>query len=273
MSERAFRFGVVAATAATGAEWVATARRAEELGYDTLLVPDTLRTLAPLPALAVAAASTRDLRVGTYVLSVPNRAPGLVAWESKTMHLLTGGRFELGLGGGRQGADRDAAALGGHFGTPGERLQRMADTIRAVRESGTPGPPIMVAASKPRMLRLAAEQADIVALGLPPQSTEEELARAAGTLDRGSVELHVNVVAVAESAAAVPEWVSGMVGGGDPRAMAAAGGFAFLLGTPAEIAAVLRRRRAELGISYVGVGAMFMEQLAPVVALLRDTGP
>jgi hypothetical protein len=55
--------------------------------------------------------------------------------------------------------------------------------------------------------------------------------------------------------------------------MAAAGGFAFLLGTPAEIAAVLRRRRAELGISYVGVGAMFMEQLAPVVALLRDTGP
>src|SRR5260370_41567215 len=97
MSERAFRFGVVAATAATGAEWVATAQRAEELGYDTLLVPDTLRTLAPFPALAVAAASTRTLRVGTYVLSVPNRAPGLVAWESKAMHLLTGGRFELGL--------------------------------------------------------------------------------------------------------------------------------------------------------------------------------
>ena len=271
MSERAFRFGIVAATASTGAEWVATARRAEELGYDTLLVPDTLNTLAPFPALATAAASTRTLRVGTYVLSAPNRAPALVAWESKSLHLLTGGRFELGLGGGRPGADRDAAALGGSFGTPGERLQRVADTIRAVRANGTPGPPIMVAASKPRMLRLAAEQADIVALGLPPQATEQELARVVGTLDRGSLELHVNVVAVAESADAVPEWVSRMVGG-DPRAMAAAGGFAFLLGTPAEIAAVLRRRRAELGISYIGVSALFMEQFAPVLARLRETG-
>jgi probable F420-dependent oxidoreductase len=276
MSERAFRFGIVAATAASGAEWVATAKRAEELGYDTLLVPDTLHTLAPFPALAAAAASTRTLRVGTYVLSAPNRSPALVAWESKSLHLLTDGRFELGLGGGRPGADRDAAALGGNFGTPGERLQRVADTIRAVRANGTPGPPIMVAASKPRMLRLAAEQADIVALGLPPQATEQELARVVGTLDRGSLErgtleLHVNVAAVAESADAVPEWLSRMLGG-DPRAMAAAGGFAFLLGTPAEIAAVLRRRRAELGISYIGVSALFMEQFAPVIARLRETG-
>ena len=270
MNERAFRFGVVAGTAPTGDEWIATARRAEELGFDILLIPDTLYTLAPFPALAAAAAATRTLRVGTYVLSAPNRAPGLVAWETKSLHLLTGGRFELGLGAGRPGADRDAAALGSGFGTPAERLQQVADTIRAVRENGTPGPQIMVAAGKPRMLRLAEEQADIVALGLPPQSTEADLARLLGALNgSGSPELHVNVAAVAENADTVPEWVSRMVGG-DPRAMAAAGGIAFLLGSPAEIAAVLLRRRAEFGVSYIGVSALFMEQFAPVIRLLRD---
>lgn len=264
-----FRFGVVAGLARTGAEWTATARRAEELGYDTLLVPDTLHTLSPFAALAAAAASTSTLRVGTYVLSAPNRSPGLVAWETRSLQLLSGGRFELGIGGGRPGAERDAEALGSDFGTPGERLRRVADTIGAVREGADP-PPILVAASRPGMLRLAGEQADIVALGLPPQSSEEELAAMVAMLgDRaGAVELHVNVAAVAEKADDIPEWVSRMVGG-DPREMARAGGIAFLLGGPAEIADTLLRRRAELGISYIGVSGLFMEQFAPVIRLLR----
>jgi probable F420-dependent oxidoreductase len=268
MSEREFRFGVVAAQAPTGQAWVATARRAEELGYDILLVPDTVHTLAPFSALAAAAASTQTLRIGTYVLSAPNRAPALVAWEAETLHLLSGGRFELGLGGGRPGADRDAALLGGDFGTPGERLRRVAETIRAVRDSTFGAAPILVAASRPRMLRLAVEQADIVALGLPPQSTEDDLAKVVATLPKNSVELHVNVAAVAGSADAVPQWLARMVGG-DPQAMAAGGGIAFLLGTPEQIADLLRRRRAELGISYLGVSALFMEQFAPVIKLLR----
>jgi probable F420-dependent oxidoreductase len=276
MTERAFRFGVVAAQAQTGGEWVATARRAESLGFDTLLVPDTLHTLAPFPALAAAAAATRTLRVGTYVLSAPNRSPGLVAWESQTLRLLSDDRFELGIGGGRPGAERDAEALGNDFGTPGERLRGVTDTIAAVRRG--PAPPILVAASGPRMLRLAAEQADIVALGLPPQASEEELSRTVAAL-RGyagsridDIELHLNVSAMADTADAVPEWVGRMVGG-DSRAMAAAGGVAFLIGTPAEAAEVLRRRRAELGISYVAVSALFMERFAPVLALLRETAP
>lgn len=260
-----FRFGVVAGQAASGAQWTATAQRAEQLGYDILLVPDTLHTLSPFAALAAAAAGTTTLKIGTYVLSAPNRTPGLVAWETKSLQLLSGGRFELGLGGGRPGAERDAEVLGGDFGTPGERYQRVSDTITAVRES-SPETPILVAASKPRMLRLAADRADLVALGLPPQSTEELLARVAAHVDKP---LHLNIVAVAQSAAAVPAWVSRMVGG-DPRAMAAAGGIAFLLGTPEEMAAVLLRRRAAFGVSYLGVSALFMEDFAPVLRLLRD---
>jgi probable F420-dependent oxidoreductase len=273
MTDRGFRFGVVAGMARSGGEWAATARRAEELGFDTLLIPDTVHTLAPMPALAAAATATTTLHVGTYVLSAPNRPPGLVAWEAQTLQVLSDGRFELGVGGGRPGADRDAAALGAEFGTPGERLQRVADTIQAVRANAT-RTPVLVAASKPRMLRLAAERADIVALGLPPQAREDELARTVGALrdaagDRfAELELHLNLAAVAESVPELPDWLSRMVGG-DPREMAAAGGIAFLIGTPSQIADELRRRRAELDISYIGVSGLFMEQFAPVIELLR----
>jgi probable F420-dependent oxidoreductase len=282
MTDRAFRFGVVAGLARDAAEWTAIARRAEDLGYDTLLIPDTLNTLSPFPALATVAAATRRLRVGTYVLSAPNRPPGLVAWETASLDFLTGGRFELGIGAGRPGADRDATILGARFGSPADRLGLVAATIQAVKEARATGPrpvqrphpPILVAASKPRMLRLAADEADIVALGLPPQAGPADLAATVATLrevagDRfDGLELHLNTAAVATSAAEIPDVVTRMVGG-DPRAMAAAGGTAFLIGTDGQIADVLLRRRDELGISYVGVSAMFMDRLASVVERLR----
>src|SRR3569833_1840359 len=99
MTEREFRFGVVAGRTPSGTGWAGLARRAEELGFDTLLVPDTRHTLAPFPALAAAAAATTALHVGTYVLSVPNRTPGLVAWESETQQQHSDGRNEHGQGG------------------------------------------------------------------------------------------------------------------------------------------------------------------------------
>jgi len=61
--------------------------------------------------------------------------------------------------------------------------------------------------------------------------------------------------------------------GGDARAMAAAGGIAFLLGDPPRIAETLRRRRADLGISYLGVNAVFRDAFAPVMAELRRDTP
>jgi probable F420-dependent oxidoreductase len=273
MTEREFRFGVVAGRASSGTEWAATAVRAEGLGYDTLLAPDTVHTLAPFPALAAAAAVTRRIRVGTYVLSAPNRAPGLVAWEVESLQRIADGRFEFGIGGGRPGAEHDARTLGQDFGTPGERLSRVAETIAAVRALDKP-PPVLVAAGRPRMLRLAAEQADIVALGLPPRTDEPELARTVRTLrdaagDRfAKLELHLNIAATAPSVAALPDWLARMVGG-DPRAMAADGGIAVLTGSAEQIADLLRRRRAEYGISYYGINSAFMAEFAPVIELLR----
>jgi alkanesulfonate monooxygenase SsuD/methylene tetrahydromethanopterin reductase-like flavin-dependent oxidoreductase (luciferase family) len=124
------------------------------------------------------------------------------------------------------------------------------------------------------MLRLAAELADSVALGLPPQTTEDELAATVAALRAvagsrfDSLELHLNVTAIADDAAGVPPWVSRMVGG-DPQAMAAAGGIAFLLGSTGQIADRLLRRRDALGVSYIAVNGMSAERFAPVIARLR----
>lgn len=284
MSDRPFRFGVVAGFAPTAPAWAGVATRAEQLGYGILLTPDTQNTFSPFAALAAAATATRSLRVGTYVLSVPNRPPAAAAWEAASLDVLSGGRFELGLGAGRPGAGADAATLGVQFGTPGERIRRLADTISAVKEYAgrgplrpvqRPHPPILVAGSGSRLLRLAAREADIVALGVPPQAPEEQLAGKVAELREyaGSrfddIELTVNLAVVAHALEDLPG--DGLLArqlGGDPRVMAAFGGTAFLIGKPTEMADILRRRRDALGISYVTVNANFMEQLAPVVELL-----
>ena len=97
-----FRFGVTAAYAPSHTAWVTTARRAEELGYSTLLIPDrtTVGSLAPIPALAVAAEATTVLRLGSYVFCNGYRHPVMLAREAATLDMLSAGRFELGLGAG-----------------------------------------------------------------------------------------------------------------------------------------------------------------------------
>src|SRR5258708_24445108 len=94
-----FRFGVVSAQAQSGAEWMARARRAEELGYASLLIVDRLQVpLAPWTALAVAASVTSTLHVGTHVFCNGLRHPVLLAKEAATLDFLSVGRFGLGLG-------------------------------------------------------------------------------------------------------------------------------------------------------------------------------
>ncbi|GAA1620508.1 LLM class flavin-dependent oxidoreductase [Nonomuraea maheshkhaliensis] len=260
MTDHPFRFGAVAGQAPDAGAWTGLARRAESLGYATLLVPDTLGTLSPFTAAAVAATATTTLRVGTYLLSAANRTPAAVAWECATLHTLTGGRFELGLGAGRPDAERDAATLGVRFGTPGRRIARVAETIDAVKDV-----PILVAASGTRLLRLAARKADTVALGVPPQYTEEQVAAKLDELyelagDRfHDLELGMNLAC---AGAAPPEWALRRFG---------RTGTGILTGTPEEMADTLRRRRDRLGVSYISVNAQFMEEFAPVVERLSGT--
>ncbi|MEV0385232.1 LLM class flavin-dependent oxidoreductase [Nonomuraea sp. NPDC050643] len=260
MTDHPFRFGAVAGQAPDAGVWTGLARRAERLGYATLLVPDTLGTLSPFTAAAVAATATTTLRVGTYVLSAANRTPEAVAWETSTLQTLTDGRFELGLGAGRPDAERDAATLGVRYGTPGERIERISQIIDAVKDVR-----VMVAAAGTRLLRLAAEKAGTVALGVPPHHTEEQLAAKLDELyelagDRfNTLELNLNLAC---AGAEPPEWALSRFG---------RSGVGILTGTPREMADTLLRRRERLGISYVSVNAQFMDDFAPVVERLAGT--
>lgn len=264
-----FRFGAVAGFAPNAEAWTGIARRAEQLGYSTLLVPDTLNTFSPFVAAAVAAQVTTTLRVGTYVASAPYRSPAAVAWETSTLHTLTGGRFELGIGAGRPGSEADTAALGLDFGTPGSRISRVAETLDLVKDV-----PILIAASGTKLLRLAAERADIVALGVPVTTTEEQLGAKLDELyelagDRfAALEITMNLAAVGDGP--LPPWLASQLGS-DPNDVVAAGGTGILTGGTSEMIDTLRRRRDKLGISYISVNAQFMDQFAPVVQELSGT--
>jgi probable F420-dependent oxidoreductase len=286
MSERRFRFGAVAGFARTGQEWAATARRIEQLGFSTLLCPDGTGLLAPFQALTAAAAATSTLRLGSYVLAAPLRTPGEVAWETASLDLLSGGRFELGLGAGRPAAERDAARLGLPFGTPAERLGRIEQAIEAVRTryaasdetSGNdaargvqqPRPPVLIAGTGSRMLHLAAREADILALGLPPQSTEDDLAAKADEVraiaghgfDR--LELNLNIALVGEE---IPPHAASWLGA-DPEALIRGGSITVLTGSARQMADALLRRRDRSAVSYISVNAQFAATFAPVIELL-----
>jgi probable F420-dependent oxidoreductase len=183
-----FRFGVNVGPSRSRAEWAEKARRLEELGYDALTVPDHLADLfAPMPALVSAAEATKTLRVGTNVLNNDFRHPVLVAREAAMVDLLTGGRFQLGLGAGHMKSEYDQAGL--IFDSGGTRVERLAEAAiiikgllsgeqvtfagrhyRVTRHTAhplpvqRPHPPIVISGNGRRLLTLAAREADIVGL-------------------------------------------------------------------------------------------------------------
>ncbi|MEV5740062.1 TIGR03621 family F420-dependent LLM class oxidoreductase [Microbispora rosea] len=268
-----FRFGIVAGLAPDAAAWTQTARHAGDLGYSTLLVPDTLGTLPPLLAMTAAATVTTTLRVGTFVLAAPYRNPRLLAHELAGLDFLSGGRLDVGLGAGRPAAEEDALALGMPYGTAGERLALVRSVIGEVRAAFSAsrttvqrqGPPIMIAGAGPRMLTLAAEEADIVALAVQADTPEEGLRGPVGTLRDlagarfDDIELSMNLLQIGDEP---PPWVP--EGLRSTSAQAAA----ILRGSPREMADTLLRRRDELGLSYITVSGFFADALAPVVELL-----
>ncbi|OPG11771.1 TIGR03621 family F420-dependent LLM class oxidoreductase [Microbispora sp. GKU 823] len=268
-----FRFGIVAGLAQDAAAWTATARRAEDLGYSTLLVPDTLATLPPLLAMTAAATVTTRLRVGTFVLAAPYRNPPQLAHELAGLDFLSGGRLEVGVGAGRPAAEEEARALGMPYGTAGERVALVRSVIGEVRAAFAgsrttvqrQGPPILVAGAGRRMLALAAEEADIVALAVPADTPEDGLRGPVGTLRElagarfDDIELSMNLLQVGDEP---PPWVP------EGLRTTSADAAAVLRGSPREMADTLLRRRDELGLSYITVNGFFADALAPVAELL-----
>jgi probable F420-dependent oxidoreductase len=181
-----FRFGVSLRPAQSRAEWREKAREVEDLGYNVLTISDHLVDLiAPMPALVSAAEATRYLRIGTNVLNNDLRHPVLVAREAAAVDLLTDGRFELGLGAGSIRSEYDETGL--RFDRGAVRVDRLAEAVTVIkglltgeqvtftgrhyRISGhriaplpvqKPHPPLLIGGNGPRLLALAAREADIV---------------------------------------------------------------------------------------------------------------
>lgn len=293
---RPFRFGVVAAQARSADEWVAKARRAETLGYSTFVMPDTLSsTLSPMCALGVAAAATESLRVGTYVLANDFRNPVLVARECATLDLLSGGRFELGMGAGRPTAADDCGKLGIPFDSGGVRVDRLAEALGVIKallsgeRANAPGPhyaaadaevfpppiqqprpPILIAGGGKRLLSLAAREADIVALAVRPDESGTVVEEKIGWLRQEAgdrvqqLELNTNLIALEHQ---VNHQLLARLGL-DVERLLRSGSLSVLMGTPDQMCEQLLDRREVLGISYVTVADYLMEAFAPVVERL-----
>lgn len=106
MPVKAFRFGVDASRTRSGNEWRALARRAEELGYDAFVMPDHLgRQISPISGLAAAASVTSRITIGAWVFANDFRHPLILAREAASLHFLSDGRLELGLGAGWRVSD------------------------------------------------------------------------------------------------------------------------------------------------------------------------
>jgi probable F420-dependent oxidoreductase len=121
----------------SGAELAAFARRAEELGFDSLWATDHLLHgslfyrepwLDPVISLSYAAAVTSRVRLGTSIIVMPTRNPILLAKELSTLQALSGERFVLGAGTGWD--PREFEAVGMRKSERGRRTDEALDIVR-----------------------------------------------------------------------------------------------------------------------------------------------
>jgi len=129
-------FGLnVSPSAAPGADPVALARRAEELGFDFVSASDhpcgDQPTYETWTMLAWIAAHTSRIRVATRVLGMPYRHPPMVAKMAETLDRLSGGRLILGLGGGY--SDEEFRAFGLGVPSPRDKVDGLAEAITIIR--------------------------------------------------------------------------------------------------------------------------------------------
>ena len=193
-------------------EWVALARRAEDSGYSSFLIPDHLGRLSTFPALMAAAAATSHITLSPYVLNQDFRPPGVLAQEAASVHLLTDGRLELGIGAGW--AKHEYAQAGLQYDSAGVRVARFEEYVQVLKgllsatepfsfegrffhlQDYAPLPkharpvPILAAGGSPRILAIAGRLADIISVSTPATGWSRRHAQAQPRGSRQQSALH-----------------------------------------------------------------------------------
>jgi probable F420-dependent oxidoreductase len=188
---RPFRFLADIHAVVTGPELAERARRAEDMGYHTVVIPDHLiARLSPVVAMASVAAVTSTLRVSAFVFNNDLRHPAVLAQDLASIDVLSGGRLDVAIGAGWNKPEYDAIGL--PFDPTPVRQARLAEAITVLKglfagapfsfagEHYTitdytaepvpvqrPHPPFFIGGGGRRTLALAGREADIV--GLAPR--------------------------------------------------------------------------------------------------------
>src|SRR5437588_7375465 len=214
---RAFRFDVQEHRAHSANNWRDKVRALESMAYSAVYLPDHFGDqLGPIAALMAAADATTTLRIGSLVFANDYRHPVVLAKEAATLDLLSGGRFELGIGAGWLRSEYEQTGI--PFDPPGLRVERMQEALHILKgsfaenpltftgkhytithlesfpkPSQKPHPPLLIGAGSKRMLSIAAREADIIGI-LPKALTN-------GTISEDPAERF------AESIAQKVEWI------------------------------------------------------------------
>ena len=305
---RPFRFSVSLGTVGDPAALVDRAHRAEELGYDGVVLPDHLdEQVGPLVGLTAVALATTRLRPTTLVLANDYRHPAIVAKELASLDLVADGRLEIGLGAGWMTADYDRTGI--PLDRAGVRIERLAEAISVLKGcfadgpfdfSGDhytirgldsrpkprqrPHPKLIVAGGGPKVLALAAREADIVGINFGLQAgvldhssavtgfaeaTDAKVAtireHAGSRFDALELQTRVHVAMITDDRDTTLHEMAPAFGltADQARHMPHV-----LAGTPRQCADTMLEWRERWGISSVTWSGDAMESMAPVVELL-----
>ncbi|MCA9833184.1 MAG: TIGR03621 family F420-dependent LLM class oxidoreductase [Thermomicrobiales bacterium] len=312
MNTRPIRFGVMADDVGTPDELIALASWAETSGFSTLLLRDHViehtfgHQLGPLVAMALVAASTTKLRIGTLAICNDYRPPVQLAKEIATLDVASGGRVELGLGAGF--LEPEYHPLGIPFDAAGVRVSRLQEAVKLLKLlfSGEPvtfhgdyynvddfvsfpmpiqdhGIPILVAGSGDRMLRLAAREADIVGiqtassrLDVPDDPSHRladvvqqriDIVRQAAGERFPQIELNaVVLVEVTDDREAAARRIIERRGWSGIETADILAMPTYFIGTLQEIAVQILERRDRYGLSYLVTSQVQAPLLAPLVS-------
>jgi len=301
----------MASKASSASDWTETAKKAEDLGYSALLMPDHFGDqLAPIAALSIAAAATTTLRVGTLVFANDFRHPTVLAKETATLDLLSEGRLEVGVGAGWM--NEDYAWTGMPHDRAGVRIDRMIESIEVLRGlwgddafsfqgdhynitdmNGMPkplqagGPPISVGGGGKRVLSTAARMADIVGVNpnvgegtvgaeaiksMSADATEEKLSWVRAAAGDRFDDIEISILKFVTIVTDDQQAVAEKVGGGMGMDAATIKASPHtMVGSPEQLIDELSEQRDRWQASYVTVQSDALDSFAPIVAALAGT--